>query len=245
MRIGYIYDLKAYPPKGGNHRHAYELTKGFIKNGHEVFVVDDPTMPDTTSYTSELSDLKDFIENIDVLYVRIDARLTRKWTVLNKLMQLLDNCPVVWEINSPASETLAYSWLGENAAFNNTLPENFLKRLKRWFHAARKMPGIFIEEHHRRKLARFVDHAICVSDAVGKYAAHDLGIRNISIMPNGGPLISKDEIIERESRRSDNNFTIVYTGSAIYPWQGLKILIEAINTSASQSLGLKFIIAVN
>ena len=50
MRIGYLYNFEAFPPKGGNHVHANELTRGFIANGHEVATVEDPTMPGAINY---------------------------------------------------------------------------------------------------------------------------------------------------------------------------------------------------
>lgn len=161
MRIGYLYDFEAYPPRGGNHRHAVELTQGFLGSGHSVSIVDDPTMPGVTNYTGNPADLQRFVQSIDILYVRIDARFTRHWDVLTACLNLAGNCLVVWEINSPANESLAYSWLsGRSAAANGR--EGVVRRMRRWFYASRKIPGILLEERHRRRLAKRVSSAICV-----------------------------------------------------------------------------------
>ena len=155
MRIGYLYDLQVFPPKGGNHRHVLELVQGFLASGHSVLVVDDSTLPSVTNYKNTPADLRNFIENIDVLYVRIDARFTRQWQVLTVCMSLLGSQPVIWEINSPANERLAYSWLGGKIATSNK-KEGFIRIFRRWFHALRQSPGIWLEEKHRRQLSKKV-----------------------------------------------------------------------------------------
>ncbi len=244
MRIGYLYDLQVYPPRGGNHRHVIELVEGFLAAGHRVHVVDDPTMPGVVNYDSHPSALQDFIENIDILYVRIDARFIRRWAVLNQCMRYLAGQPVVWEINSPASENIAYSWLGGKLEAGSR-QENVVSYLRRWFHAARQKPGIWLEERCRRRLAKQVSTAICVSDAVGKYARNDLGITDVLVLPNGGPLIGEAEIMQRRERRQHNRFTVLYSGSAIYPWQGLNFLIQVIELAAVKAPDITFVLAVN
>ena len=244
MQIGYLYDLHAYPPKGGNHRHAYELTQGFVQRGHTVCVVDDPTMPNVTNFDSQSNGIEEFSDNIDVLYVRIDARSTRDWKTLSLSMaQAKFKCiPVVWEINSPANESLAYSWLGHNLI---SAKESIFRRIRRWFHAQRKMPGIWREERHRRQLAKHVSCAICVSKALGQYASEDLDIKRVMNLPNGGPLISEEEIIKRRARRTHQELTVFYSGSAIYPWQGLNYIFQAAAQAEEVAPDIRFILAVN
>ena len=160
MRIGYLYNFKAYPPKGGNHVHALELTQGFIRHGHTVSVIDDETMPGTTNFGKNFEELKNFIENIDVLYIRIDARPCRKWTMMTECIQMAKGLPIILEINSPANETLAYSWLGNKSSSRK---ESIIRQTRRWIHATRKLPSIWFEERHRRRMANHVSAAICVS----------------------------------------------------------------------------------
>ncbi|WP_417566825.1 glycosyltransferase family 4 protein [Marinobacter sp.] len=243
MKIGYMYKMHAYPPKGGNHVHAMELVQGFLKAGHQVRVLDDPTMPGVTSFSgSSTGDLQAFVDDIDVLYIRIDARYLGQWPEVGRCMEMAGSRPVVWEINSPANETLAFSWLGGRQL---NVPESWLKGLKRWFHASRKMPGIKKEESLRRNLAKRVDSAICVSTALKGYAVETLGIADTTVLPNGGPLISEEEIAERRQKRVSDHFTVFYSGSAIYPWQGLDFLSAAIRLAEDRAPDIRFLLAVN
>ena len=244
MRIGYLYDLQAYPPKGGNHRHAYELTQGFVQRGHAVCVVDDPTMPNVTNFDNQLSGIEAFSDNIDVLYVRIDARSTRDWETLSLSMAQakFKSIPVVWEINSPANESLAYSWLSHKLI---SAKESIFRRIRRWLHAHRKVPGIWREERYRRQLGKQVTCAICVSKGLGQYASVDLDIKRVMVLPNGGPLISEEEIIKRRAKRTHHELTVFYSGSAIYPWQGLNYISQAAALAEEVAPDIRFVLAVN
>jgi len=244
MKIGYIYNLQAYPPRGGNHAHVVELVQGFISSGYEVSVVDDPSMPGVSNFKGVPAGLERFINDIDLLYVRIDGRFLRQWDVLDKCMRLKGHRPVIWEINAPANETLAFSWLGGKTGSDGG--EGFLRRIKRALHALRKQPAIHREESYRRSLAKNVSAAICVSSALGRYAKEGLGIEETVVLPNGGPLISKGEILHRRQKREENQaFTVLYTGSAMYPWQGLNYLSGAIALAEHDAPDIKFVLAVN
>jgi glycosyltransferase involved in cell wall biosynthesis len=235
--------MHIYPPKGGNHVHAMELVQGFLKAGHQVCVVEDPTMPGVTNFAgSSTEDLQAFIDNIDVLYIRIDARYLGEWPEVAICMKMAGSRPIVWEINSPANETLAFSWLGGRRL---DVKESWLKRLKRWVHATRKMPGINREESLRRNLAKRVGSAICVSTALKVYAVDTLGITDSITLPNGGPLISEEEIDQRRQKRVSDRFTVFYSGSAIYPWQGLDFLSAAIRLAEDRDPDIRFLLAVN
>lgn len=244
MKIGYMYNLQAFPPRGGNHVHALELVQGFLNAGHQVLVVDDSSMPGAESYHSaKPGSLRAFCEAIDVLYIRIDARYLSDWPCVAECMAMAAGCkPIVCEINSPANETLAFSWLGGRQA---GVRESFVKGLKRRLHAFRKLAGISREEKLRKDLCRNVDAAICVSSALGRYAHDALGITNVKILPNGGPLISEEEIERRKSARADKAFTVFYSGSAIYPWQGLDFIANAIVRAQTRAPDIRFVLAVN
>ena len=244
MHIGYIYDLHVYPPRGGNHRHVLELVEGFLGAGHTVSVVDDPTLPGVKDNGSSPAELRDFINAIDLLYVRIDSRFTHQWCVLGKCLEFLDQQPVVWEINSPANENLAFSWLGGRIATSDR-KEGHLRTLRRWLHALRQYPGIWREERHRRKLSGKVSAAICVSEAVGQYAREELNIGDVCVLPNGGVLVEEAEIEQRRNRRKRHEFTVLYSGSAIYPWQGLDYLYQVIKLARKAAPEIRFVLAVN
>ena len=237
-----MYNFEAYPPRGGNHVHAMELTQGFIRCGHSVSVVGDSTMPGVTNFDTKTEELQDFIDSIDILYVRIDARFLMHWDELKRCMRLIGDLPVVWEINSPANETLAYSWLSGKSS---SIKESYFKRLKRFIHAAKKIPGIYLEERFRKKMAKNVSAAICVSKALGRYATDALVIAEVLILPNGGQLMSEDEIRQRREHGQLDGFTVLYSGSAMYPWQGLNYLSEVIKLALKEAPDISFVLAVN
>lgn len=243
MKIGYMYRMHVSPPKGGNHVHALELVQGFLKEGHEVHLLEDPTVPGAISFpgTTE-GELKAFVNSVDVLYIRVDARHLGKWPAVEPCMRLAGDRPVVWEINAPANESLAFSWLGGRRL---NVKESFFRKLKRRVHALRQMPGIWKEEKLRKRLGERVDAAICVSTALQGYAQKTLGIDNAIVLPNGGPLISEEEIRQRRARRSSEQFTVFYSGSAIYPWQGLDMLGSVVALAREQAPDIKFLLAVN
>ena len=241
MNIGYLYEFHAYPPKGGNHRHAYELTQGFTKLGNHVHVLDDPTMPEVTNYSGP-HDIEKFLRAIDIIYIRIDGRKLKHSDTIRKIMSQKQKIPIVWEVNAPANEALAYSWLGGKTSTQKD-PLNIY--LKRWLHAARQYPEIWQEESFRKKLAQNVDAAICVTTALSNYCKKGLGIDNSIVIPNGGPIMALEEINKRKAKRADNQFTVLYSGSAIYPWQGMQYITETIQLAHKQNLNIKFKLAVN
>lgn len=238
-----MYNLQTFPPRGGNHVHALELIHGFIEAGHEVLVFDDTTAPGVQNYDSDTPGaLEAFANACEVLYIRIDGRELGRWPQAADAIALVGNKPVVWEINAPANETLAFSWLGGK---RTGVKESWFRKLRRGVHAARKMPGIRKEEKLRRALAGRVDAAICVSTALGRYARDSLGIENVMVLPNGGPLIPSEEIERRCAQRTNKAFTVFYSGSAIYPWQGLDFLAGAVSLAQSRAPDIRFVLAVN
>jgi glycosyltransferase involved in cell wall biosynthesis len=243
VKIGYMYRMHVSPPKGGNHVHALELVQGFLKEGHEVHLLEDPTVPGATSFPGTTEDeLEAFVTSVDVLYIRVDARHLGKWPAVEPCMRFAGDRPVVWEINAPANESLAFSWLGGRRL---NVKESFFRKLKRRVHALRQMPGIWKEERLRKRLGERVDAAICVSTALQGYAQKTLGIDNAIVLPNGGPLISEEEISQRRAKRSSEQFTVFYSGSAVYPWQGLDYFSAAIELARERAPDIKFVLAVN
>ncbi|WP_428398085.1 glycosyltransferase family 4 protein [Marinobacter salarius] len=243
MHIGYIYNLKVSPPRGGNHVHALELIQGFLRAGHQVSVIDDPTVPDAQNFnSSESGAVQAFVDNIDILYVRIDARFISQWPAGQLCMSLINPKPVVWEINAPSNEALAYSWLGGRYDGSG---EPFFRRMKRWIHATRKKIGIAREERFRRALAKNVDVAICVSSALAEYASQALRLDSVVTLPNGGPLISEKEILSKRATRDCSAFTVFYSGSAIYPWQGMNFMSAVIELARVKAPDIRFVLAVN
>lgn len=236
MIIAYMYELQVYPPRGGNHRHAYELVSGFIEKSHEVRVLNDPTVPRAINFPHE--QLDSFLEGADILYVRIDARPVRN-TLVEKAVKRA-RCPVVWEVNAPANETLAYSWLGGKLDLQKESP---IKTLKRFGHALRKYPQIYFEESRRKSLSRNVFAHICVTRALSDYAKIRLSARSTLVNPNGGSPLPRASLYANATE--ENPFTVLYSGSAMYPWQGLHYLNEVTARALEQEPDIQFVFCVS
>jgi hypothetical protein len=138
----------------------------------------------------------------------------------------------VWEINAPADERLAFSWLGGRRAEH----ENVLVRTKRWLHAARQKPKIHQETRLLKTLAARVDAAICLSEPLREYATDVLRIEDVTVIPMAGPLISREYIESRKAERKPGRFRVLYSGRADFPWLGLRYLGEAIELARSRSI---------
>jgi len=244
LNIGYVYNLNIIPPKGGNHVHALELLTGFVERGHQVAVVNDSTVQVAKNFGSSVAELQEFANWIDVLYVRIDGRYLSSWGELGMLNALVSDKPIVWEINAPANEALAYSHLGGLLHWSRS-SESLYKRMKRCIHAYKKYPGIILEEKLRKKMANKVDAAICVSSALGNYAINGLGVKKTLVVPNGGPFLPAEEINARSCKKVSEKFTVLYSGSAMYPWQGLNLFAEAIKQAEKKYPEIRFVMAVN
>jgi glycosyltransferase involved in cell wall biosynthesis len=236
MIIAYMYELQVYPPSGGNHRHAYELISGFIGKSHQVRVLNDPTVTGATNFPHE--QLEQFLDGADILYVRIDAR-PMKNTIFEKAMKQA-RCPVVWEMNAPANESLAYSWLSGKLDLRQ---ESVFRRLKRFVHALRKYPGIYLEESTRKSLSKKVSTHICVTRALAEYSRVRLSARSTLVNPNGGNPLPPGSL----ARETPENgpFTVLYSGSAMYPWQGLHFLNEVTARALEQEPEIQFVFCVS
>ena len=134
---------------------------------------------------------------IDAFYIRIHGS---PWNdELTLLRQANNAAPCVWEINAPLEELRTRG-----------ITEKELHKLNK----------------RRRKLAKMVDAALCVSAEMEEYARNYLGIKNTIIVPNGSdPGMFKPEkkapVLNRE-----NKFIVLWSGSTEYKWQGYNIVEE-------------------
>lgn len=244
MKIGYMYDMVIYPPKGGNHTHALEITRSLSDLGHIVIVVDDMSIPDVESFNSKDKGwAKKFDAEVDVICVRIDARSLRHWKAFSDLISVHTK-PIFVEINAPSFESWAFSWLGGKNIWKNGGNESLFRRARRWFHAKRQLINIIPEERFRKKISPRFSGAVCISTAIEAYAS-SLGIGNTVVLPNGGPLFEKAYIENLKKDDKEVPFTIFYSGSAMYPWQGLDLLAAVIKIAEIEAPEIKFVLAVN
>jgi len=245
MHVGYLYPFRAFPPKGGNHTHAYHLIRELQALGVSIHTLDDPTVAGVVCHGLSPAGTAAFLAAIDLLYVRLDANPLDHSTV--EVMQAT-RAPLVWEINAPANERLAFSWLGGDRSEPLTSSGRRVDHARRWLHAARQQPAIAREERIRSRQARRVRSAICVSDAVGRYAVEGLGLADIEVIPNG-----TDAILNHPDRapaelpdRFADHFTVMYAGSPVYPWQGLDVIARAIALhAASPTVPVLFLLLLN
>lgn len=245
MRIASIYNFKAFPPKGGNHVHALQLVRRFLHEGHEVLTWGDDTIEGVQAFPRTPQGLAALEAAADVLYIRLDANRLGSEPALVALIEQT-SVPIVWEINSPANENLAFSWLGGDRQERSGVGR-LVDGIKRRAHAWRQMPAIRAEETLRRRLATHVRAAVCVSDCVTDYAREGLGIRNAITIENGA---------DHETHRPDgpiaelppgfsDNLTVLYAGSPIYPWQGLDVLERTITMCESAGDPVRFVLLLN
>lgn len=246
MIISYIYDLEVYPPKGGNHTHALEVSKGLSELGVNLRVLDDDSNPFAKNVSSQSANwLADLLYLVDAIIVRIDSRFISESDIIIELHREKLEVPIFWEINSPSYENLAFSWLGGKNAWNGLVKESLIRRAKRWLHARRLLSKSQKEEELRCVLARRVCGAICVSEALEVYAK-SIGISNTLVIPNGGPSVSDDWLAQRQDKQNNSGqFNVLYAGSAIYPWQGLDILSDVIRLAEKQLPRIHFTLIVN
>lgn len=244
MRIGYVYPFKAYPARGGNHVHALELIRGFQEAGHSVVTLDDPTPPGVESYDSQTR-TNNFLKSIEILYVRIDGNHSRDLGSIGNVIRSSE-VPMVWEINAPANENLAFSWLGGDRWAPTTRFGRVVDHARRAAHASRQLPGIWLEERLRRQMATHVNAAICVSEPLANYA-RNLGIPRVEVLPNGA-----DPTVNYPGRTPielpdwcSGRFKVLYAGSPVYPWQGFNVISAVVELSRQQQQDILFMLLVN
>jgi glycosyltransferase involved in cell wall biosynthesis len=242
MKIASIYNFRAYPPKGGNHLHALQLIRQFQAAGHQVLTWGDDTAPRVRAYPRDTAGGEAMEAEADVLYVRLDGNRLQDDGLLVRLIEKTSK-PMVWEINSPADETLAFSWLGGG---DNRWPAP-VDRAKRRFHAWRQSHRIEREDRLRRRLAGKVSTALCVSDGVARYAREALAIADVRVVPNGAdpdthqPIGPRAELPESHA----DHLNVLYAGSPTYPWQGLGIVEQTIELCARHRDPLRFVLLFN
>lgn len=245
MKIASIYNFTAFPPKGGNHLHAVQLIRQFQAAGHEVLTLGDPSVPGVHYFQRDVMGVREINAQSDVLYVRIDGNHIRNDPLLIRLLQTTTK-PCVWEINSPADETLAYSYLG-GASIPNNIFARITDRAKRESHAWRKRPGIRQEDELRKQLAARAYAATCVSSQLARYAQVALRMKRTYVVPNGADPETHhpDGPIAEIPSRFASHLKVLFAGSPIYPWQGVQLLLQTMELCKNAGDKICFIMLLN
>ena len=134
---------------------------------------------------------------IEAFYIRIHGS---SWNdELTTLREANIAAPCIWEINAPLEELRTRG-----------ISETELHKLNK----------------NRKKLAKMVDAAVCVSAEMEEYARNNLGINNTIIVPNG----SNPAMFNPHKRDADiydgQKFKVIWSGSTEYKWQALTIVEE-------------------
>ncbi len=245
MNIGYIYEFNAYPPQGGKATHVYQLVQWFTKRGHTVHTIGDSQTPGIARYPFDDIGIDRFLNSIDLLYIRIDGWYLSRSPIQLQCMNRA-TVPVVWEINAPSNENLAF--LEHNLdGHANTAAVRIAKRLMRKAHRLRVLSRIRREENIRRRYAQKVAAAVCVSDALGRYSQESLEIKKTYVLPNGSDpqLFSPLREPIDFGNHCNDQFQVLYAGSPLYPWQGLGIIKKVAERIAQITDKISFLLLVN
>jgi glycosyltransferase involved in cell wall biosynthesis len=154
--------------------------------------------------------------------------------------------PIVWEINAPCNERLAFLDLKRtNNAGRGFLihADSFIRKLHRLKLASR----IAYDEMVRRKYARKVEEAICVSEALERYARESLGIVRTHVVPNG----ADPDLFHPGHDRFDfapkyrNHFKVLWAGSPLVPWHCLDVLQQVVKRVGEVTQEILFVVLAN
>jgi glycosyltransferase involved in cell wall biosynthesis len=232
--------------KGGNHLHASQLIHQFLEAGHVVLTFGDDSVDGVTSVPRDAQGVKTLCRDADVLYVRVDGNDLGDDPDLVTLLEEAE-IPAVWEINAPANERLAFSWLGGDRHRPEKGIGRSIDQARRRLHALRREPAIRREERLRRRLAEKAFGAVCVSEALARYAREGLGMKVALAVPNGGDPVRNREDGPRAEMPEEfsEHLRVIYAGSPIYPWQGLDTVAEAIRLCREAGDPIAFILLMN
>lgn len=157
-------------------------------------------------YTNLFGETDDFIKlnneeffargkEIEAFYVRIDSDPGKDRLTL--LRRANYKAPCIWEINSPIEE------LRTKGISDNQLDEY---------------------NNKRKKLAKMVDVAVCVSQEMEEYARSFLQIPDTHVIPNGSDYCMFSPDNRDEKLYDKSKFKVILACSAEYAWQGINII---------------------
>lgn len=223
MNIGYLYGFNSYTRQNGGCIHVYNLIEGLIKLGCGIHTFDHEQNPQCVTYSVSDEGTRDFLHNIDILYIRIDGWYLSRSELKLKCMEQAVSQPIVWEINASPQEMFKIGSRVNKVSAHRGIRE----RLKDCYHDARLQLAIWKEERFRSDLAKRMEAAaICVSPPLKDYAVNKLGVSLSTVIPNGSdPALFSPEKKDDELFKEDKDtFKIIYIGDSRWPWQGFDLV---------------------
>src|SRR5919106_765851 len=185
MNIGYVYEFDSYSPTHGGGVHVHNLVKSLTASGCKIHAFDDEHNPACEVYPKNILGIRSFLHKVDLVYVRIDGSLLSESDLkLQCMNDEFSSKPIVWEINAPADE-FRFRYRLKNISHSNQRSielRRIVSQMRRNFALWRIVCS---EDKLRRRHARRVKAAVCVSHALQDYARKGLRIRNSRTIPNG------------------------------------------------------------
>lgn len=239
MNIGYLYGFNSYPPQNGGGVHVYNLIKFLNNLGCRIHAFDPECNPLCKTYAATDDGIRRFIDNIDILCIRIDGWYLSKSPLKIRCMEEAGTLPIVWEVNATAQEMLKIKLQLQSLHSNH----GFKTKLKHKLSFFKIQSKIKQEERYRRKLAKRVNAAICVSNKITDYAVKGLGISTCKVIPNGSDplLFSPDKKSDSLFENCKDKFKAIYIGDSKYPWQGFDLIKELAELSKRRGDEITFI----
>lgn len=250
MNIGHLYGFNSYPPQHGGGIHNYNLVQNLTKLGCKIHTFDYEKNPECVTYPINDKGVKNFLDNVDLLYIRIDGGSLASSKLKLQCMEQSGDKPIIWEINSTAEEMLSkfkFNSLLNNAPEEQKLLNKLRQEGKDLFVQLKMQLQIGKEERCRRKYAKMVDAAICVSDSLRNYAVDGLRIKKSEVIANGSDpiLFSPEKRDESLFQTYKECFKVIYAGDSRWPWQGFDLLTGVIELAKHQEHKILFIVLNN
>lgn len=196
MNIGFIHQ-DSWPLKDAGSIQSWQIFSRLAKH-HTMITLNDCPFDGAVKLYKKKTDFWKFSQSIDVLFIIIDGVYSRreKFTLLSALKP--KKTPVFWLLNAPIGESLYISWYNKR--------------------------NITSDSRKRKFFSRFVDYAICVSEAVERYAIQELHSYKTIVVTNGSdPRLFCPQ--KKITYFNPQSFKVVWTGGGQYPWQGIDIII--------------------
>jgi len=205
MKLGYLCHHRLLV-NGGPGGRAVGLLTAFARPGHEVHVRADavPDGLDVVCHSPDEDGLASMADAIDVCIVRLDGKCHAE-RLAEHIHARRPELPIIFEIHSPLEEQLVYPYSDADA----DTPEGRAE----WIARGNKI---------RSRLADVCAGAVCGSANMARYARQALGIERTLVSPN-----SANPSRFPSTPRPAGRFTAFWTGAAVYPWQGVDLVVEA------------------
>lgn len=217
-RVGLVACKTRYPPSGGNSEHIYQLWHRLRLMGYSVRTWGQQADPGAEAVPRTGAGFASLLKEVDLLYIRFP--FDNEWTFLNCLRLLANrHIPTICEFNAPLYE-LTREWP------------------PRTFWSLRHKAALYAR--NQLLVRSCVDHAICVSDVMGEHVRREFGVRDVSVLPNGGDpeLFSPDcrPAGRAAMRLSKDDFVVFWGGSTEFFWSGFSQMIAAAERLANEPI---------